>query len=249
MFGRHVWLPWLIVAGFQVPVALCWSILTHCRYKHGHAPRLNRIDTNGLTDQGRAPASRFKTLHANTTTRSSTNALVPDSIRYRLMADELKTFISAGAFRERDQPVWSNTEFPMEGLKMKIRFQIIFSMVLLIPNAFCGETGSSQSGGQAGASGGAYSRSVSPSGSADNLLFTGAFTYNFPIEVPPGISGMQPELSLDYNSMLQNGWVGVGWDLSLGSIQRSVRNGVPKYDDSDTFLITLKGQTSELVRL
>jgi len=31
MFGRHVWLPWLIVAGVEVPVALCWSILAHSK--------------------------------------------------------------------------------------------------------------------------------------------------------------------------------------------------------------------------
>ena len=24
MFGRHVWLPWLIVAGAEIPLALCW---------------------------------------------------------------------------------------------------------------------------------------------------------------------------------------------------------------------------------
>jgi len=31
MFGRHVWLPWLIVVAAQIPVALCWSILTHSK--------------------------------------------------------------------------------------------------------------------------------------------------------------------------------------------------------------------------
>jgi CHASE2 domain-containing sensor protein len=31
MFGRHVWFPWLIVAGAQVPIALCWSILVHLK--------------------------------------------------------------------------------------------------------------------------------------------------------------------------------------------------------------------------
>src|SRR6266568_3133011 len=31
MFGRHVWLPWLILAGIEVPVALCWSILAHSK--------------------------------------------------------------------------------------------------------------------------------------------------------------------------------------------------------------------------
>ncbi|MCI0748693.1 MAG: CHASE2 domain-containing protein [Verrucomicrobia subdivision 3 bacterium] len=31
MFGRHIWLPWLIVAGAQVPFALCWSVLAHSK--------------------------------------------------------------------------------------------------------------------------------------------------------------------------------------------------------------------------
>ena len=31
MFGRHIWLPWLIVAGAQAPIALCWSTLAHSK--------------------------------------------------------------------------------------------------------------------------------------------------------------------------------------------------------------------------
>lgn len=85
-----------------------------------------------------------------------------------------------------------------------------------------------------------------PAGSADNMLFTGSFLYTIPIEVPPGLAGMEPALTLDYNSSQGNGWVGVGWDLSLGSIQRSTKKGVPAYIANDTFVFTLKGRSQEL---
>lgn len=56
-------------------------------------------------------------------------------------------------------------------------------------------------------------------------LFTGAATHNIPIQVPPGRGGMAPQILLTYNSYQGNGWVGVGWNLDMGAIQRSTRGG------------------------
>jgi len=53
---------------------------------------------------------------------------------------------------------------------------------------------------------------------------TGAITYNVPIEVYPGIHGMQPELSISYNNQSRNGRLGVGWSIGgLSSIMRGNR--------------------------
>lgn len=49
----------------------------------------------------------------------------------------------------------------------------------------------------------------------------GAATYNLPLEVPPGIRGMTPDLTLSYSSHGQDGIFGLGWGVSaLSSISR-----------------------------
>jgi hypothetical protein len=74
---------------------------------------------------------------------------------------------------------------------------------------------------------------------------SGAATYSIPIQVPPGIAGMQPKLSLEYNSQAGNGIMGMGWSLAgLSSITRcpatmaqdGVRGGV-NYDGNDKFCL------------
>ncbi|MDP3940091.1 MAG: SpvB/TcaC N-terminal domain-containing protein, partial [Deltaproteobacteria bacterium] len=67
-------------------------------------------------------------------------------------------------------------------------------------------------------------------------LATGAASFSFSIETPPGTGGMQPEIALSYSSSAGNGWAGFGWTVDLGRIARRTERGAPSYDDAaDTF--------------
>lgn len=46
---------------------------------------------------------------------------------------------------------------------------------------------------------------------------SGAATYSVPIEVPPGVAGMAPSISLNYNSQIGIGIAGLGWSLDAHS--------------------------------
>ncbi len=73
----------------------------------------------------------------------------------------------------------------------------------------------------------------------------GSANYQLPIEIPPGINGVQPRLSLVYNSRLGNGLVGMGWSIGgFSKIHRChasvVRDGYADgihYDDDYKFCI------------
>jgi len=74
---------------------------------------------------------------------------------------------------------------------------------------------------------------------------SGTANYTIPIEVPPGIGGMQPSLSLKYSSQGENGLLGVGWSLDgLPTVTRCARSepqdgvrGFVKYDADDRFCL------------
>ena len=63
---------------------------------------------------------------------------------------------------------------------------------------------------------------------------------SLPLSVPPGRAGVQPDLSLDYSSTGGSGWLGLGWDLSVGAVTLDTRWGVPRYSatqESETYML------------
>lgn len=87
--------------------------------------------------------------------------------------------------------------------------------------------------------------------------FTGAGTYQVNLWTPPGPGGLQPNLTLSYNSQVidessafsQSSWVGMGWDLDTGSITRNMHgtdadNGAV---GDDTFMISVGGISGVLL--
>jgi YD repeat-containing protein len=78
-------------------------------------------------------------------------------------------------------------------------------------------------------------------------VFHGQVTYAVPFDLPKGPAGFGPGLSASYSGDLGNGPLGVGWALSGIAIRRSVRLGVPHYDDTDELEVTGLGTTGRLV--
>ncbi len=89
---------------------------------------------------------------------------------------------------------------------------------------------------------------ASPGGPQVDAAF-GVAGVVFPIETPPGRHGMQPALALRYSSAAEPGNAGYGFSLDTGSIERSTRYGPPRFDNGDTFSMTLNGEAHELYAL
>ena len=77
---------------------------------------------------------------------------------------------------------------------------------------------------------------------------SGQASYTIPVDVPPGIAGLQPKLAINYNHRQPNGILGVGWSITgLSAISRTKANyaidnfnGAVCYDDLDR--LALDGQ-------
>jgi RHS repeat-associated protein len=66
---------------------------------------------------------------------------------------------------------------------------------------------------------------------------------SYPIEIPKGRQGMQPQLAISYSSGGGNGWLGLGWDLSTPQITVDTRWGAPRYSGSqETETYMLNGE-------
>ncbi len=61
-----------------------------------------------------------------------------------------------------------------------------------------------------------------------NNMGTANLTY--PLNIPAGRRGMQPNLAITYNSSGGNGILGLGWSLPISEISVETRWGVPLYD-------------------
>lgn len=66
---------------------------------------------------------------------------------------------------------------------------------------------------------------------------TGGAMYQLPIQVSPGSKGVQPNLSIVYNSQSGNGLLGYGWNL--GGLSSIIRVNKNPYYDNDVDAITL----------
>jgi RHS repeat-associated protein len=95
---------------------------------------------------------------------------------------------------------------------------------------------------------------------------SGAFTYSYPIGVPPAVAGAAPSLSLNYNSQSVDGRtsasngqvskVGEGWSFEPGFIERRFHScrdeGVARDDfcwsGANEYFISFLGHSGELVR-
>ncbi|HEY0986863.1 MAG TPA: FG-GAP-like repeat-containing protein [Kofleriaceae bacterium] len=63
-------------------------------------------------------------------------------------------------------------------------------------------------------------------------------SHSVPIELPAGRGGLTPALAISYSGALGNGPLGIGWALATVKIERSLRLGVPRYDDGDELVIS-----------
>jgi RHS repeat-associated protein len=79
--------------------------------------------------------------------------------------------------------------------------------------------------------------------------FTGQVDYAVPIELPAGLGGLTPVLSLGYDGGLGNGPLGIGWTLSQAGIRRSLRLGVPHYNTTDEIELVGLGAGGQVVQL
>lgn len=84
--------------------------------------------------------------------------------------------------------------------------------------------------------------------------YTGALTYDYPLEAPPGLGGMNPKLSLNYSSnvpdnvamntdyndsKVQAGVVGYGWEI--GGVSYIARVQTPDHHDVEYYTMVIDG--------
>lgn len=71
----------------------------------------------------------------------------------------------------------------------------------------------------------------------------GSTNVQYPVEIPAGIGGFQPSVSLVYNSDSKFGWAGTGWDIPVETIDLDTRWGVPTFSSTnESEIYTIGGE-------
>jgi RHS repeat-associated protein len=88
------------------------------------------------------------------------------------------------------------------------------------------------------------SGSLSFNATSAHSSFTGAFVYDYPISVPLGRNGVQPNLSLTYNnqSVDPQSLLGIGWSLEIPQIERLNKHGLDQIYALNEFSSSLSGE-------
>jgi RHS repeat-associated protein len=79
-------------------------------------------------------------------------------------------------------------------------------------------------------------------------MVSGALTYDYPIVVPPGRGGLQPDLHLSYNNQVQDptSILGAGWGINIPYVERLNRKGTDKMYSDPFFSSSLDGELAAL---
>jgi len=123
--------------------------------------------------------------------------------------------------------------------------------------------------GTSGSSGDYSATSLSPGGSWSTSGNTGAFTYSYPIPVPPAVGGAAPKVDLAYDSSAQDArtegtnnqssWLGDGWSSTENYIERTYNlcddvssSGAPDHDGDQCWAgqiltLSLDGKSTQIV--
>lgn len=76
--------------------------------------------------------------------------------------------------------------------------------------------------------------------SASNM---GNASMSYPLNIPSGRKGMQPQVTVNYTNAGGNSWLGWGWNMSSRKVSIETRWGVPRYDvEKETETYSLDGQ-------
>lgn len=71
--------------------------------------------------------------------------------------------------------------------------------------------------------------------------FTGDAVYEIPLDAFFAVHSLKPNLVLRYHPNNENSFTGYGWTLALGKVSRSHRLGLPRFNDTDIFVLSLPG--------